>query len=466
MESSFNRLTESDKLRSFVDTRSFEENLAESNAKLFDTETKALGLQDAQIRFADAQKARDAKNAFAQNVIIGSENAEDMLVKAKEFTANNPSYAQYTPELIKNASSMYEGADQSKQRNLALRQQEVLTKTAEANLDEKIKADGFAASMKVIQEGDKLAALKAAKLMENDNPALAVMNVMDASNPVHVALGRAYNTEYKNAITPEEKERVKNEFSEQFKVFESFRSTQNQFTQDTLFQYGETMNELLKNQPVLAAYNDWYEGQVDKGVKMNKQGAFVEFLGVMSESFDAPNSIGSMIARSASKARELMSRAYNMKMANAEYNNVIGKINKETGAYSDPDSYNRAIDFGRLKAATTKVMSELESERLAREAKIAQREKELGIQKSELDIEATEANRFNTGIGGERRQALEEEISDKRKELAYARRLAAQKPSDFTNGLVVTAGNELKDLNDSLKKIDQGNTNTSIESPK
>ena len=68
MESSFNRLTESDKLRSFVDTRSFEENLAESNAKLFDTETKALGLQDAQIRFADAQKARDAKNAFAQNI--------------------------------------------------------------------------------------------------------------------------------------------------------------------------------------------------------------------------------------------------------------------------------------------------------------------------------------------------------------------------------------------------------------
>ena len=320
--------------------------------------------------------------------------------------------------------------------------------------------------MKAIQEGDKLAALKAAKLMENDNPALAFMDVMDANNPVHVALGRAYNTEYKNAITPEEKMLVKQEFNQQFRVFESFRSTQNQFTQDTLFQYGETMNELLKNQPVLDAYNDWYEGQEEKGVKMNKQGAFVEFLGVMSESSDAPNGIGPMIARSAPKARELMSRAYNMKMANKEYNNVIGKINKETGAYSDSDSFNRAIDFGRLKAATTKVMSELESERLTREAKIVQREKELGIQKSELDIEATEADRFNTGIEGERRQALEEEISDKRKELAIVKRLAAQKPSTDTNNLVVTTGKELEGLTESLKKIDQGNTNTSIESPK
>lgn len=466
MESPFNRLTESDKLRSFVDTRSFEESLAESNAKLFDAETKALGLQEAQTRFADAQKEKDARNAFAQNVIVGAKNAEDMLDKAKNFTANNPNYAQYTPDLIKNASSMYEGADLSKQRNLSLRQQEVLTKTAEASLDEKIKADALAASYKIMQEGDKVAMLKAAKVMENENPALAFMDVMDADNPVHVALGRAYDTEYKNAVTDEEKMRVKMQFGKQFETFENFRSTQNQFTQDTLFQYGETMNELLKNQPVLDAYNDWYEGELEKGVEIDRQSGFVNFLGVMSESFDAPNGIGPMIARSAPKARELMSRAYNMRIANTAYNNVIGKIDPKTGVYSGVDSYGRAVDFRRLKNATDKVKSELESEKLAREAKIKQREKELGIQKSELDIETTEANRFNTGVEGVRRQALEKEISDKRAELAYARRLAAQKPSDFTNGLVVTAGNELKDLNDSLKKIDQGNTNTSIESPK
>ena len=465
MESPFNRLTESDKLRSFVDTRSFEESLAESNAKLFDTEAKALGLQEAQTRFADAQKEKEAKNAFAQNVIVGAKNAEDMLAKAKDFTANNPSYAQYTPDLIKNASSMYEGADSSKQRNLALRQQEVLTKTAEANADEKIKADGFAASLKVITEGEKLAAAKAAKMIESENPAYAFMDMMDADNPVHVSLGRAYDTEYKNAVTEEDRMRIKMQFGKNFEVFENFKSTQNQFTQDTLFQYGDTMNELLKKQQVLDAYNDWYEGELEKGVKIDKQSGFVNFLGIMSESFDAPNGVGPMIARSAPKARELMNRAYNMRMANRAYNNVIGKITPETGEYKG-DSYQRTVDFTSLKNATDRVKTELDSEKLAREAKIKQREKELGIQKLESDIETSQANLYDTGIEGAQRRAAEKEIEAKRTELAYARRLAAQKPSDFTNGLVTTATNELKTLTGNLKKLDQKNPNTSIESPK
>lgn len=468
MESPFNRLTESDKLRSFVDTRSFAEDLAASNAKLFQTEALALGIDKQRNDLIEEEKKRAAEDSYSRNVLSKSQNTEDMLARSRQWMASNPGMAKYADDSFVGANRMFEGADLAKQRNIASRQAEVQTRSIEGTYKSKIELDNINNSINIIKNGEELSMLKGAKILESQNPAMTLVETIDANNPVHVSIARAYNNSMKNAVTEDQKSAIKTRTAFQLRTFDDFKTTQNQFTQDTVTQYSETMNNLLKKQEVMSAYDDWYASKKDEGATFDKRAGFIKFLGDMSEDFDAPHGIGPMIARSDPKARALMYRAYNMKKANDAYNAVIGSIDKKTGAYSgDKDELDQTLDYTRLKNATEKVKNDLQAEKASREATLKQREAELNLSKTEQDIESGQLR--DTALYGaeaQRLQSLEKAITAKTTELNANRRIAAQKPNDKTNALVVQSQRDLKELEGQRDSILKSSPRTSVPNPK
>lgn len=113
MAGEFDRLTESDKLRSFVDTSGFREQLAESNSKIFDTELKSLQLDEARMDLTekgkvnaandidreDKIKARDYAVKFAE-ASFNAKTVNEIDQAAQDFISKNPGSAVYVRKAV------------------------------------------------------------------------------------------------------------------------------------------------------------------------------------------------------------------------------------------------------------------------------------------------------------------------------------------------------------------------------
>lgn len=113
MAGEFDRLTESDKLRSFVDTSGFREQLAESNSKIFDTELKSLQLDEARMDLTekgkvnaandidreDKSKARDYAIKFAESS-FNATTVGEIDKAARDFISKNPGSGVYVRKAV------------------------------------------------------------------------------------------------------------------------------------------------------------------------------------------------------------------------------------------------------------------------------------------------------------------------------------------------------------------------------
>ena len=115
MAGEFDKLTESDKMRSFVDTSKFREQLAESNSKIFDTELKSLQIDEAQMDIGEKGRVYASNDAERQDKLkqrqYNVEFAEfskdarttDAINKAgQDFVSRNKGSAFYVQQSVNN----------------------------------------------------------------------------------------------------------------------------------------------------------------------------------------------------------------------------------------------------------------------------------------------------------------------------------------------------------------------------
>lgn len=107
-------LTESDKLRSFAETRALSERLAESNAKIFDAEMKGLQLDDARVDLENKKKdqaikdleVQDKLNSRRYNIefskLAFGKNSSEIEKLASDFMATNPEAAPFMRGIMSN----------------------------------------------------------------------------------------------------------------------------------------------------------------------------------------------------------------------------------------------------------------------------------------------------------------------------------------------------------------------------
>jgi hypothetical protein len=113
MAGEFDRLTESDKMRSFVDTSKFREQLAESNSKIFDTELKSLQIDEARMDINEKSKLYASNDVDRQDKLKQrqynidfadfSKNAKttDEINKAgQDFISKNPGSSFWIKEAV------------------------------------------------------------------------------------------------------------------------------------------------------------------------------------------------------------------------------------------------------------------------------------------------------------------------------------------------------------------------------
>jgi len=113
MAGEFDRLTESDKMRSFVDTSKFREQLAESNSKIFDTELKSLQIDEARMDINEKSKLYASNDVDRQDKLKQrqynidfadfSKNAQttDEINKAgQDFISKNPGSSFWIKEAV------------------------------------------------------------------------------------------------------------------------------------------------------------------------------------------------------------------------------------------------------------------------------------------------------------------------------------------------------------------------------
>ena len=139
MAEEFDKLTESDKLRSFVDTSGFREQLAESTAKIFDTELKSMQLDESRIDIAEKQKlyasneierqekqkATDYQIKFAESS-FNAKNVDEVNSAAQKFISENPGSALYVSAAIDNKIKSLSGQSATKGQELQLKREKDL----------------------------------------------------------------------------------------------------------------------------------------------------------------------------------------------------------------------------------------------------------------------------------------------------------------------------------------------------
>jgi hypothetical protein len=389
MPSPFEKLTESDKLRSFVETRPFAEELAESNARLFETETRALGLQELKSRIAANDEQAAAEDAFAQNVLVGAKDEADVLAKAQKFAQASPQFSRFMPNLIAEGNKMFDGSNRSKQQQLQMRQQELQLKEMEKTNKLEIQAKNARNELSLINDKEAASKIKAQKLIEGSDPAAAMGEIIDADNPMHVSLYKQFNESYRTAATSDQKEQLKVEYKQMFESLDRFRNVQNSFSASTVNEYGDTMSELRNNPEVEKGYAEWYSSKTPEELDgMDESSIFIRFLADAAVERDRPGSIGYNIKKVSGEAEQLLNRSRKMIEAKEAYNTLAGMRDEKTNSFTPPNPEDVKLAFLRLKKRADDAYSYLETEAKAKQQSLEE-------QKLKLDITSKENAQSN-----------------------------------------------------------------------
>lgn len=463
MASPFDNVTESDKLRSLADSRAFEEELSASNARIFQAEQIALGLDKERKLMAETDTRKAAEDAFAQNVIANATDEQDLLKRAKEFSANNLQYARFVPEQVKNANAMFEGAAIAKQRGLVNEQQQLALDKAKQVQDLEIKANNSKNELSYLQTEKQKREEQAQQIIKAQNPLSLVRGLIDPSNPVEKALARRFESDYKNS-TETDQNVLRDKYSQMFNAFNKFRVVQNNFSSKTIGEYAPTIAEIGRNNDVKTAYSQWRENKTPEELSQLDDGsAFVTFLGEASLTADDPNSIGYKISNLSGDSAKLINRAGRMVEARKSYNDLLANVDQKTGTFKG-DPFDTDMNFMTLdkQAELAYGIIEAESKAYQEQLKIAKAEADIADKTQESMLDRQKAQEASQRLSQYTPEARElRGLEDERKSLIDAVRRAEEaqvnaKPGNAKTAadkLVEKRGQELKDLDTKINNL-------------
>lgn len=413
MPSPFDRLTESDKLRSFVDTSSFAEDLASSNSTVFQAETQALGLQKQRNDIANLENEKNAKDAFAQNVITGAKDEADMFAKAQKFTESYPQYASSVPDLLSEGNKMFEGVSNSKLKNLQIKQQEMVTKEMEETTKLSTQAKNANNSLAVIQSQEAEFKIKSDKFVDDNDPSTAFLNLIDPKNPLHKSLYTQFNNDFQNSATDDQKKLTKKRYLRMFESLNSFRVVQNEFSTSTINEYSDTIAELFQKPEINKSYTEWFNKKSpEEKQKLAGSDLRIPFLADASVDQNNPISIGYRIKNTSADAAMLLNRTNKMISATNSYNAI--------GAMRDPKKNVFIVDQSEIDLAFAGLRGESDSgyASLKTEAEIKNKKlEERKLQATITNAENAQQNKLDTAVMAANISTYNRELSSARNEL-------------------------------------------------
>lgn len=144
MASPFDRVTESDRMRVFEDTQSFEAELAAKNSAIFDAELKRMSIDDINTRKSKENERDQVLAEYGQSVISSTSDPMERVRKTQNFLSDSRN-AKYSKEIMANsaaAANMFTASNQSSIQSLALKDAERTDdfKTKQQALMEKVAA--------------------------------------------------------------------------------------------------------------------------------------------------------------------------------------------------------------------------------------------------------------------------------------------------------------------------------------
>jgi hypothetical protein len=120
MPSPFDKVTESQDLRNYMENRPVVEELARSQGSVFQSEMSRLGLEEKQKEIAMRDENLQAVNNFNQSVVSQATNSEDLMKKTQEFIKKNPKNAGAIMEYAGEASLFFEAGNRNKLSGIEL----------------------------------------------------------------------------------------------------------------------------------------------------------------------------------------------------------------------------------------------------------------------------------------------------------------------------------------------------------
>jgi hypothetical protein len=155
MPSPFDKVTESQQLRNYLENRPVVEELARSQDVVFQAEMNRLGLEEKQKEIAINDENRAIMKSYDENVTSQSSSPEDLMKRTQDFLKKNPRSSAAIMEYAGKASSFFDMGNKSKlsgiQLEQAIRENETQKKFLALN-EKSIQANLEASTLKATQD--------------------------------------------------------------------------------------------------------------------------------------------------------------------------------------------------------------------------------------------------------------------------------------------------------------------------
>jgi len=404
MPSPFDKLTESDKMRNFVETRPYVESLAQSNKGIFDSEMSRLNLTEKQDEIQQKSLDSQAIARFNSEVVSKSNDPNQLLELSKQFLSdpkNAPSSKAIT-DYSKGVEGLFASSTRYKQDEVALErskfalEQDRRDNEVNAALQEKRKRiSDDTATLNEITTNTSIVKAKLEQAAIEDAPIdslIGLASLIDTSTlpePLQEQV-KMISDFYGNKISESPSADVRILLSQEAeKVLmplntfrKNYDSLSNNWARKNLKQISYVKETYEKE------ISQWRQTQIDGGAK--SEGLTIDkFLLSLNKDKSNPKTIGYEISKNADgyEMLEDLGRLDSLRTMNASY------LASLQGAFTQ---VNGAASYNRDKVTTIRAsamrMEELMGEEVKRlDASTKFKENELKRQKAEVSVQNTQA---------------------------------------------------------------------------
>ncbi len=404
MPSPFDKLTESDKMRNFVETRPYVESLAQSNKGIFDSEMSRLNLTEKQDEIQQKSLDSQAIARFNSEVVSKSNDPNQLLELSKQFLSdpkNAPSSKAIT-DYSKGVEGLFASSTRYKQDEVALEQSKFALeedkRTNELNAALQEKRKNISLNTAALNEITTNTSIVEAKLKQAEienkpiDSFIGLASLIDTSTlpePMQEQvkmISDFYGNEISRSSSIEGQTLLSQEAEKVLMPLNTFRknydSLSNNWARKNLKQISY-VEETYKDQIA-----QWKKTQIDGGAKPESL-TIDKFLLSLNKDKSNPNTIGYKISQNAdgSEMLEDLGRLDSLRTMNASY------LASLQGAFTQ---VNGAASYNRGKVTTIRAnamrMEDLMGEEVKRlDASTKFKENELKRQKAEVSVQNTQA---------------------------------------------------------------------------
>jgi len=477
MPSPFDKLTESDKMRNFVETRPYVESLAQSNKGIFDSEMSRLNLTEKQDEIQQKSLDSQAIARFNSEVVSKSNDPNQLLELSKQFLSDpqNATSSKAITDYSRGVEGLFASSTKYKQDEVALErskfalEQDRRDNEVNAALQEKRKRiSDDTATLNQITTNTSIVEAKLKQAAIRNMPIdsfIGLASLIDTSTlpePLQEQvkmISDFYGNEINKSSSEDGRILLSKEAEKVLMPLNTFRKNYDSLSN----------NWARKNLKQISYIKEKYEGkiaqwtktQIDNGAKPESL-TIDKFLLSLNKDKLNPNTIGYEINKNDDGAEMLedLSRLDSLRTMNASY------LASLQGAFTQ---VNGATSYDRNKVTTIRTnamrMEDLMGEEVKRlDANTKFKENELKRQKAEVSVQNTQA-RTGAIADGQQLQAAGLELGAKYRLLsttqsqlntqmginAKKKTTESKKELDRLQGVVDSLSGEIKDIESSIR---------------